>query len=49
MVNDPTMREIIMEPLYLAPVSLEEINSEPILDETGNPLRDEVGLVIYGG
>lgn len=42
------IRQIILEPVYLSPVDLIPADAQPVLDETGNPIRDENGLVIYG-
>lgn len=48
MIDTITLREIILEPVYLAPVDLVDIDSQPLLDETGNRLRGEDGRVLYG-
>ncbi len=45
---DPTMRTLILEPVYLSPEVTEDAGSEAVLDETGNFIRDEKGNVIYG-
>ena len=45
----PCLRKIILEPPYLHPVDFLPADAEPLLDETGNPIRDEDGNVIYGG
>jgi len=44
----PQIREVMLEPVYLRPVVLVEIDSQPILDETGNYVRDEDGNIVYG-
>lgn len=43
----PVIREIILEPPYLHPVDFVEADAEPILDTTGNEIRDTDGNVIY--
>lgn len=45
--NDPTIREIVLEPVYLAPNEAVEIDAVPLLDQTGNLLRDQDGRVLY--
>ena len=45
---NPTMTSPILKPVYLAPPVLEDEASEPVLDETGNTVRDEKGNEIYG-
>ncbi len=45
---NPTMATVILEPVYLSPPVLEDAAAQPVLDETGNPTRDEKGNIIYG-
>lgn len=45
---DPAMRTLILEPVYLSPEVMEDAGAEPVLDDTGNPIRDEKGNVIHG-
>jgi hypothetical protein len=44
----PQLREVILEPVYLKSVVLDDIDGQPLLDETGNFIRDEDGNVIHG-
>jgi len=46
--TNPTLRKVILEPVYLSPPDMIEGDSQPLLDETGNFIRDEQGLIIYG-
>jgi len=47
MYDTITVREIVLEPIYLTPVELIDIDSRPLLDEKGNPLRAEDGNILY--
>lgn len=44
----PVLATPVLESTGLTPLSGEDAASEPVLDETGNPLKDEKGGVIYG-
>jgi len=46
---NPAMTSVILKPVYLSPPTVEAAAAEPVLDETGNPVRDEQGLPIYEG
>ena len=45
---NPTMSSLVLEPVYLTPPVLTDVASDPVLDETGNPIRDEKGGEIHG-
>ena len=45
---ETTMAQPILEPVYLTSPALVDADAEPVLDETGNPVRDEVGEIVYG-
>lgn len=45
-ISYPPLREIIIEPLYLRPIILEDSDKRPIYDSDGNPIRDEDGNII---
>lgn len=48
MIIDPvTLREVIVEEMYLIPLYLHDVDCRPVLDDTGNPIRDETGAVIF--
>ena len=44
---DLILRDISIEPIYLTPIELKDVDSDAILDHTGNPIRDENGNLIY--
>ncbi|MEI7635890.1 MAG: hypothetical protein WCJ37_01180 [Syntrophus sp. (in: bacteria)] len=46
--ENPVLATPVLESLSLTPPSMEDAASEPVLDEIGNPLKDEKGGVIYG-
>ena len=43
----PPLREVLLERVYLVPVYLEDADKRRILDETGNPILDEMGARIF--
>ena len=43
----PTLRVPILEIIYMKPVDLVSADSWPILDQTGNPIRDHEGNILY--
>ena len=45
---NPTMSSLVLEPIYLVLPILADPAADPILDETGNPVRDEKGDEIHG-
>jgi len=45
---NPTMASPVLEPVYLSPPLFEDVAAETVLDETGNPVRDEKGNEIHG-
>jgi hypothetical protein len=45
---NPTMASLTLEPVYLTPPELVYAAAEPVLDGTGNPIRDEKGNEIHG-
>jgi len=47
MIDTIELREIVLEEIHMPPMQLVEVDAVPVEDETGNPLRDELGRVIY--
>lgn len=43
----PALRRVILEPVYLRRADLVAAEAQPILDHTGNPIRDDDGGIIY--
>lgn len=43
----PTLREPILEIVYMHPIDLVSADASPILDQSGNPIRDHNGNIIY--
>ena len=41
------LQEIILEEIFLIQIEPEPSSQGKILDETGNPIRDEVGRHVY--
>ena len=41
--NAPVIREIVLEPIYLPIVELVAVSAVPIIDQAGNPVRDDPG------
>ncbi len=48
MFNSIDLREIILEPVYMPPLELVDMDAQPLLDEAGNRLRGEDGRILYG-
>lgn len=45
---NPTLVQPILETPYLSLPDMIDAAAAPILDETGNPIHDEEGRLIYG-
>jgi len=43
----PTLRQVLLMPVYLRPVDLVEASAQPLLDETGNVILGEDGSILY--
>lgn len=44
----PSLRRVILEPVYLSLPDMIEADAQPLQDATGNKITDESGRVIYG-
>jgi hypothetical protein len=47
MIDTIDLREIVLEEIHMPPMQLVEADAVPVLDETGNPVRDELGREVY--